>query len=364
MEAMKRLLLESAARLFADAPEDEVQEAIAAGVFPAAMWQAIEDNGLPSAAVPEEHGGSGVALKDALAPLRLAGAFGVSLPLAETMLARWLLTQVGLEVPSGPLALVLGEAGQSIAAVERSDGLALVGSAWVSWPADAASWVVVAEAPGGDVVALFDRPAEARDSQASNLAGEPRVFWDLCTQTVPASDWRDLSAIDGVDRFAILRLAAAARSQMIAGAMERVLDLSIDYAQGREQFGRAIARFQAVQHLIAQLAAEVAAVGVAADAACAGLFLPVERLRVAAAKARASEAVSPVTRIAHQVHGAIGFTREHALQVFTRRLWVWRDDYGNESFWHEYLGQRALNAGGDELWSLVSETESEVAQRS
>ena len=100
----------------------------------------------------------------------------------------------------------------------------------------------------------------------------------------------------------------------------------------REQFGRSISRFQAIQHYLAQMAAEVAAAGRAAQAAAAAAAgdLTDERflLEVAAAKSRVGEAVGYVVETAHQIHGAMGYTYEHQLHHFTRRLWAWRDEYG------------------------------------
>ena len=54
------------------------------------------------------------------------------------------------------------------------------------------------------------------------------------------------------------------------------------------------------------------------------------------------------------VFGAIGFTREHILHRYTRRLWAWRDDFGNESEWAEQLGRRVIAAGADELWPMLA----------
>jgi acyl-CoA dehydrogenase len=139
----------------------------------------------------------------------------------------------------------------------------------------------------------------------------------------------------------------------MAGALDRVLSLAVDYATERQQFGRPIARFQAIQHQLAVLAGEAAAAGRAADAAAETLGRPDFPIQVAAAKARAGEAAGIAAEIAHQVFGAMGFTHEHILHHFTRRLWAWRDEYGRESLWQEQLGARIADGGPERLWDFI-----------
>ena len=77
-----------------------------------------------------------------------------------------------------------------------------------------------------------------------------------------------------------------------------------------------------------------------------GLRLPA----IAVAKSRAGEAAGIGAAIAHQIHGAIGFTYEHSLHFLTRRLWAWRDEYGGEAEWNLLLGRHLAAAGADRLW--------------
>ena len=346
-EQIRRLLVETSSRLFADAADNEVQEAVESNRFPEDLWNAIEDNGLGDSLLPESAGGSGFDLPDALAPLRVAGAFALPVPLLETMLGRRLLSDVGLSVPDGPLALAFCETCPTVKAEADNDVISLAGRIDVPWPNTVDSLVVVKKTAGD---ALIGRLQLKSDLDAGfNMAGEPMRAIQLDDWTVDA---RRSNLWPG-DR--ALCVAAAGRTQMLAGAMDRVLDLSIEHAQGREQFGRPIAKFQAVQHLIAQLAAEVAAVGVAAESASEALVNVDCELEVGAAKARASEAAEKVARIGHQVHAALGYTREHVLHRFTRRLWMWRDAEGDEVFWQERVGRAVLAGGGDRLWPLLCE---------
>ncbi len=153
-------------------------------------------------------------------------------------------------------------------------------------------------------------------------------------------DWAD----------ALLLMGAALRSQQMAGALAHILAQSSDYAQTRTQFGRAIVKFQAVQHNLAILAGEAAAASAAADAAMKtiiqyGLTDPRTFMAVASAKIRTGEAANTGAAIAHQVHGAIGFTREYSLHHRTRRLWTWRDDFLPERVWAARLGQLVCDQG-------------------
>jgi acyl-CoA dehydrogenase len=127
----------------------------------------------------------------------------------------------------------------------------------------------------------------------------------------------------------------------MAGAMQEVLKVSLQYANDRVQFGRSIGKFQAVQHQLTVMAEEVIAATMAARIACNTDSSTAAPLACAVAKARAGEAALIVARIAHAVHGAIGITQECNLQLLTRRLLSWRVSAGSEAYWNEQIG-RAL----------------------
>jgi acyl-CoA dehydrogenase len=153
------------------------------------------------------------------------------------------------------------------------------------------------------------------------------------------------------------RRGALSRAVLISGALERVLSLSVRYAKEREQFGRPLAAFQAVQQQLALLAAEVAAARAAVDAAVRtceeGFGTRGAAVAVAAAKVRTAQAAGVGAAIAHQVHGALGMTSEHALRFSTTRLWAWRSEWGGEAEWAEELADLAFAAGPAGLWPLL-----------
>jgi acyl-CoA dehydrogenase len=136
-------------------------------------------------------------------------------------------------------------------------------------------------------------------------------------------------------------MGAAARTLQIAGALAHVLEITTSYAQQRVQFGRPIGKFQAIQQNMAVLAGHAAAASAAAGMAAEAAENGLDAFVIGAAKLRAGEAASVGAAIAHQVHGAIGFTHEHALNHATRRLWSWR-------------GETAAEAGADRLWATIT----------
>jgi acyl-CoA dehydrogenase len=336
-------LLELAESVFADA--DDPAEA----GFDARLWATLEETGLARLTLAEEAGGSGGTLADAAALLGAAGAFAARVPLVETdLLAGWLLDAVGLPVPEGPLTAVAAD----LQVRRADDGATIAGTVTrVPWARAVAGIAVLA----GEHVVLL-QPAALTVTEGRNLADEPRD--DVEIADVPVSAAAVAPAPAGAARELRLR-AALGRSLLIAGAARGALAASVRYAGERVQFGRPIGRFQAVQQELALAAAEVAAAGAAAEAAAAtaqrdGFAADSSWVAIAAAKARTSEAAGVVARIAHQVHGAIGFTREHALRLLTTRLWAWRDEDGGEARWQAELGERVLAAGPDGLWPLVT----------
>jgi hypothetical protein len=154
-------------------------------------------------------------------------------------------------------------------------------------------------------------------------------------------------------------LQPAATVSLMAGAMGQALALSIEHVNTRQQFGRPLGRFQAVQQSLAVMACEVRAVEAAAAALAArldavGLDVAAADFEIAAAKLRANRAVGVVTAIAHQAHGAIGFTREYELSRVTIPLMRWRGAHGNDAYWAQLLGRQVAEFGGKGLWEALT----------
>ena len=146
------------------------------------------------------------------------------------------------------------------------------------------------------------------------------------------------------------RLGAFARTAQIAGALDAALAMSVSYANERQQFGRPLGKFQAVQQELATFACEAAAANCAAMGAAEALDRGDAEFEIAAAKLRANRAASEGARIAHQVHGAIGFTQEYPLHDLTVRLRQWRSEFGGDAYWSKALGESVIARGADAFW--------------
>jgi len=132
------------------------------------------------------------------------------------------------------------------------------------------------------------------------------------------------------------------RAAQIAGAGDRVLAMSVAYANERIQFGKPIGRQQAVQQQLAVMAEDVVAVRLAVQLAATRGWPSPEAAAVA--KSIAAQAAPRIANIAHAVHGAIGISAEYDLQLYTRRLHQWRLDGGAETHWNRQLGAAVLAA--------------------
>jgi acyl-CoA dehydrogenase len=341
------IILDTATRIFQDLCEPTVINEAEAGKWPRELWTALEEAGLPLAWVPEEFGGAGAGMADGFAVLRLAGRFAVPVPLAETLMAGWLLARAGIAAPPGPLTIAPVHADGRITL--GGDGRLAGRARHVPFARHAGHIAVIARRDGRPAVALVEaagRPLR----HGTSLAGEARDEIDF-TGAVPLATGPASCDEDG-----LATLGAAVRLQQIAGALEKILDQSVQFALDRVQFGRPIARFQAVQHNLAMLAGEIAAASAAAAAAAeafseAGGIAPAP---VAIGKVRGGEAAGAGAAIAHQVHGAMGFTYEHSLHHATRRLWSWREEFGNETAWAIRLGRMVAAEGADGLWPFVT----------
>ena len=320
-----------------------------------ALWSTLAEAGLTGVGLPESSGGSGGELADAVAIVRTLAAGAAAVPVAEQLLVAGpavVACDLDLPSPEEPLTFAVAP-GVTAHASDDGDGpgrFTLSGTASdVAWAEVTRHAALLTSGPAGPVLALVTLdglPVEP----AANLAGEPRG--SVVLDGVAAS-----GALLTADEAAALRARfALARAVQLAAALEQVLAWTVQYAGERQQFGRPLGKFQAIQMELAEMAGEVTAVTALTDAAVQA----VERgsaelvLACAAAKVRAGAAVEVVARLAHQVHGAIGFTQEHKLHHLTRRLWAWRDEAGSELTWAPVLAAGLLADGPDGLWPALT----------
>jgi hypothetical protein len=309
----QQLLLATANRLFGDLCNKEVLEAAEEGEFPVTAKENLAEHGFHRLADRD----SGFALCDVFAVLRVAGYHALPLPLAEWMLAN----------------RFLPDRGDDFASIGKLQGTQLRSAPW-----GREAHRCLGITTEGDVASV----TTADWTSHYNIAGEA-IDSASIENRVPISTSEN-----------IVELLALSRCAMSVGAMTRLLELVVEQVTVREQFGRPLARFQVVQHDIARAAGEVAASGKALECALAQLDSERQTDEVALACARIFEASQIISDTAHQLFGAMGFTHEHILHHYTRRLWAWREDYGNERHWQASLGRSLCAGGPDQLWPFLA----------
>ena len=294
-----------------------VVRAIEAGGSPAALWAGIADAGFLDLLATEENGGAGLSLAELYPVLVLLGRYAAPLPLAQSIAARVLLGP-GAVIPAGLLTL---------APALRRDGADI---SCTLVPYGALADYVLAE--DGDDLLVLDCADAARTATGVQGSLVATLRWQAA---------REILRLPG-KAGALAAFGAALHAALLAGAMQRVFDMTLEYANDRRQFGKSIGKFQAIQHQISEMAEHVVAASIAAEAAFQGSGSTPAHLASAIAKSRTSEAVVPVASIAHAVHGAIGVTEEYDLQLFTRRMHEWRMAHGSEAYWNPLIGRAVL----------------------
>lgn len=310
-----------------------VVRAVEAGEGAAISRQAWVESGFADLLMPEASGGAGLSLRMADDLLRTCAKHLLPWPLDITMVVRASLAATGVDAPDGFFAI----APQTSVDV---DGRILCRGVP---DGSAADWMLATTPDGAMLVPTRERGAEAvfRGGAVST-----DVFWRVRPEGAvliqTTLDWTGIGACLTATR--------------IAGAMERLLEMTLEHASTRSQFGKPLAAFQAIQQQLAVMAEQVAAARMAASIGMLSEDIEPDPLRAAVAKARTSEAVVAVTSIAHAVHGAIGIAAEFDLQLFTRRLHAWRLAFGSERRWHREVGRALLAAEGPVLDAIVLRT--------
>lgn len=326
MDQEKQLIKDTIERILDDHCTPGVVDAAEAGTSPETLWQHLFDNGLLQ---PGDHAGQ---------LLRSCGSRAVPAPVSETIIAGQLLVQAGHEEPL--------EAMTTLAMAAMSE----VGEIWkgevtnVAFANIAPQILVLHNDMNRSKLGLFNMK-DLEITSATNMAGESRASIAIDAKPIKTVNAPARSSGD------VMKRGASSRALMMAGAIEAILGLTVEYATTRQQFGRPISKFQAVQQQLAVMAGE-AAVSMRASDSVIGLDANITD--VAIAKSRIGEAAGKVSDIAHQVHGAIGYTREHRLNHLTRRLWCWRDEYGGERYWQQILGRRICQSSAVGLWSRIT----------
>ena len=307
----------------------------------AELWDALSANGFTAVGIDEHLGGSGGTAADAATLLSLSGRTAAAIPLMEHMwLAGWLLTQAGIPLAKGPSTACAGD----LTFERTSHGLQVSGVLErVPWARSCREIVVLC--PDGTVAMV---PASVCSIvHGANPIGEPRDRVEVS---------KALLGADGIGRTTLgqdelLARGALGRLIQIEGAARAALERSVRYVGQREQFGRPLARFQAVQQRLAVVARECALLHVGVRLCMPGPGGSDRRLDIAAAKHNASLSVPTIVSNVHQVHGAIGITSEYGLGELTLRMSAWVAEFGSDAYWSAILADAC---GQDDIWDIVT----------
>lgn len=352
---MKEMIIETTEKIMEKYSTKEVVNGAEKGIWASELWNTLADNGMLTVGVSEELGGSGGDYDDALSILRLAGKYSAPIPLAETYMANWLLAENGVEVNNEILTIGYEKDLKPFQFQKDGEGWNVTGKVKnVPFARFADSIVVLGETVEGPILSILNLQ-KAEIIQGKNMGGEARdqVIFDH----VYVEDIKNISIDKNDFERKVLYSGALTKSVLMAGALERILEISINHTNERSQFGRPIHRFQAIQHHLSLIAGETAAAGLAANYAVDSFGKNPFSKEIALAKIRVSEAAGKANTTAHQVLAAIGFTYEHTLHHSTRRLWAWRDEFGTESDWEKVITEELLKLDKNGLWSLVTGVE-------
>lgn len=281
------------------------------------VWAPLVESGFLDALVAEDKGGAGLSLSDVYPLISVLGEYAVSVPFGETMVARALLAAEGFGAPDGAAIIIAPPspiypfaAVATHALVQEDDAITLIG-----------------------ITGAVEDPF--RIGGASGF-GRGATLARFSAPDIDLNIW-----------------AAGLAAVQMSGAMARMLEMTLRHANERQQFGRPLGKFQAIQQQLAVMAAQVVSAQIAARTGMSGARF--DLARVAAAKCRVNEAAHQVTAIAHAVHGAMGVTAEFDLQLYSRRIKQWQLAFGSETFWAERLGRVHVAAARETSADFVRE---------
>jgi acyl-CoA dehydrogenase len=303
------------------------------------QWRTISELGLVTIGIAEDAGGSGGGLADLLVVIReLAGA-GLETPIVEASTAAF----VTGPTEKGAFDTIAVDRVVNLGAPRLTAQLQSV-----PFAVDADRLVLVGDS---DVVAVSLEQAGVAIDAATDVAGLPtgnvRLNGATCERPLNAPD-----ASVVVERLAL------ARSASLLGSAYGAYDLTRRYVTERKQFGAPLIEIPAVSAAVAQMAVRIRHAESAVERAielCTQASVPALRRFGAVASARVATAgmATLVARTAHQLHGAVGVTREYDLHRHTRKLWAWRDADEPEHAWSGRLGAMALAVDETTLWNHV-----------
>ncbi|MFJ8262188.1 acyl-CoA dehydrogenase family protein [Rummeliibacillus sp. NPDC094406] len=346
MSEIKDMLIDVVEKIFKDHVQKETVDLVEEGKWAENVWSILNDNGMLGVTISEDAGGADGDLEDLLNIYRLVGKYAVPIPFVEYTFANYLLELVKLPITERKVTYTVNTNEKLVFTGDQTVRGTLTN---VPWARHADELVAIAKAEEGDYlvkVAIEDTFLE----QNINLSCEPRDT--IILENVKVLH-KSVVALTSEQLQTIMHVETAAKVALMAGTIEKINDLTVQYTKEREQFGRPIHRFQLVQEHLALLAGETVIIRSAVDNMIAALVENRHQNEVILTRIRIDEATKTVSTSAHQVHGAIGVTHEHNLHQYTRRLWSYRDEGVTQSEWSEILANELLQSD-ESLWESLT----------
>jgi alkylation response protein AidB-like acyl-CoA dehydrogenase len=304
------------------------------------VWSKLCEVGVVGLTVPEEYGGLGLSELDLALLLEETGEVALPDPIVET-------TAVGVlllcEAPEGALAA------RWLAPVAAGKVILAVGLEGAPYVAHAASAQLLLLQRGDELHAV---PRERVRLTAQESVDGARKLYSVAWSPEPGTRFADGERGRRLAEAAFDRGALATAAQL-CGIARHLIEVTVEYAKVRHQFGKPIGSFQAVKHHLvnALLPLEFARPAVYRAADSMARRHPERSLHVSLAKARASEAALIASRAALQCHGAIGYTQEYDLHLWMKRAWALAGAFGDAAFHRARVGAVILDGTANEISS-------------
>jgi alkylation response protein AidB-like acyl-CoA dehydrogenase len=331
------------------------------------LWQAIAEQGWTGLVISEEHGGLGLGLVEMAAVAEEMGRACLPGPFLSTFTAAALIERAGSAAQRTKYLepIAAGELKPTIALLEegaswdpnavkvgasRENGRFLITGRKMFVPDCGVADLLVCVARDGDSLALLpiETGADGVSMKAMSSMDETRKLYEVAFEGVSVAQ-ADVLGADGDAGGALLaalEVATVALCAEMVGGMQWILDTTVEYAKTRQQFGRAIGSFQAVQHQCADMLLMTESARSAAYYAAWALSEsdPAASGAVSTAKAYCSDAYRNVANRGVQVHGGIGFTWEHDLQLYYKRSKSSETLFGDATFHRERIARKIIDA--------------------
>ena len=326
------------------------------------LWQAMAEQGWTGLVIPEEHGGLGLGLVEMAAVAEEMGRACLPGAFLSTYTAAALIERAGSAAQRAKYLepIAAGALKTTVALLEeganwdpnaaklkatREDGRFLVTGRKLFVPDSGVADLLICVARDGDSFALLpiECGADGLSIKAMPSMDETRKLYEVVFEGVSVAEADALGA-DGDAGGALhgaLDVATVSLCAEMVGGMQWLLDTTIEYAKTRQQFGRSIGSFQAVQHQCADMLLMTESARSAAYYAAWALTEgdPAASGAVSIAKAYCSDAYREVANRGVQVHGGIGFTWEHDLQLYYKRSKSSETLFGDATFHRERIAR-------------------------